>query len=163
MNKSNMKMININMKKHLELRKKLLPLTWTGLLMTAMVLHLMDLPAILIPAMLHLILLELLMMAVVLLKRGQGMDLLSLRKLLPEMLTVIILRLLKTKNRVMLLMMAMEHQLELELKVTIQPQELLKKSMVLLVSMRGTRVAFPSLLWKENKDQEQLLMERMVV
>merc|ERR1712128_375118 len=104
MNMSNMKMININMKKHLELRKKLLP----------------------------------------------------------EMLTVIILHLLKTKIRVMLLMMAMEHQLEL--KVTIQPQELLKKSTVLLVSMRGTRVDFPSLLWKENKDLEleQLLMEMLV-
>merc|ERR1712106_87356 len=76
------------------------------------------------------------------------------------MLTVIILRLLKTKISFMLLMMAMEHQLELELKVTIQPQELLKKSTVLLISMRGAKGAFPSLLWKEDKDLElgQLLL-----
>merc|ERR1712106_290546 len=81
------------------------------------------------------------------------------------MLTVVILRLLKTKISFMLLMMAMEHQLELELKVTIQPQELLKKSTVLLISMRGAKGAFPSLLWKEDKDLEleQLLMEMVLM
>merc|ERR1712128_152212 len=98
-------------------------------------------------------------MAMVLLERGQGMNLLSL------VLAVIILRLLKTKMKAMQLLMAMEHQLELELKVTIQPQELLRKSMVLLVSMRRVRAAFLLLLWREDKDLklEQLLMEMMVV
>merc|ERR1712106_1041424 len=45
--------------------------------------------------------------------------------------------------------------------------ELLMMAMVLLVSMRGARVAFHSLLWKEDKDLDQklqqLLMEMMVV
>merc|ERR1712123_343523 len=102
MNKGNMKMININTKKHLVMMN--FP-------------KMLDLPAILIPAMLH-------------------------------------------------LMLLMEHQLKLELKVTIQPQEVLKKSMVLLVSMRGAWVAFPLLLWKEDKELDQklqqLLMEMMV-
>merc|ERR1712128_125524 len=95
-------------------------------------------------------------MAMVLLERGQGMNLLSL------VLAVIILRLLKTKMKAMQLLMAMEHQLELELKVTIQPQELLKKSMVLLVSMRGARVAFLLLLWKEDKDLELEQLQRLI-
>merc|ERR1711892_431791 len=81
------------------------------------------------------------------------------------MLAVIIMRLLKIKIRVVQLLMAMQHQMELELKVNIQPQELLTKSTVLLVNMRGTRVAFLSLLWKEDKvlKLEQLLMEMMVL
>merc|ERR1712106_1221774 len=77
---------------------------------------------------------------------------------------VTILHPLRTKIKAVQLMLAMEHQLELELKVTIQLQEVMGKSTVLLVSMRGARVAFHSLLWKEDKDQklQQLLMEMMV-
>merc|ERR1711892_376186 len=64
-------------------------------------------------------------------------------------------------------MLDMEHQMELELKVTFQLQEVLMKSTVLLVSMRGARVAFHLLLWKEDKDPDQklpqLLMEMMVM
>merc|ERR1719483_1391411 len=142
MNKGNMKMININMKKHLE------KMTF---------LKVLDLPVILITAMLHLMLVGLLKMAMVLLKR----------KLRPEMFLVTILHPLRTKMKAVQLMLVMEHQLELELKVTIQPQEVLRKSTVLLVSMRGARVAFHSLLWKEDKDQDQklqqLLMEMLVV
>merc|ERR1711892_755886 len=139
-NKANMKMININMKKHLEKMSFL---------------KVLDLPVILITAMMHLMLVELLMMAMVLLKR----------KLLPEMFLVIILHPLRTKIKAVQLMLAMEHQLELELKVTIQLQEVLRKSTVLLASMRGVRVAFHLLLWKEDKDQklQQLLVEMMVM
>merc|ERR1711892_1385028 len=138
-NKANTKMININMKKHLEKMSFL---------------KVLDLPVILITAMLHLMLVELLMMDMVLLKR----------KLLPEMFLVTILHPLRTKIKAVQLMLAMEHQLELELKVTIQLQEVLRKSTVLLVSMRGARVAFHLLLWKEDKDQklQRLLMEMMV-
>merc|ERR1712123_556501 len=140
MNKANMKMININMKKDLEKMSFL---------------KVLDLPVILITAMLHLMLVELLMMAMVLLKR----------KLLPEMFLVTILHPLKTKSKAVQLMLAMERHLELELKVTIQLQEVLRKSTVLLVSMRGARVAFHLLLWKEDKDQklQRLLMEMMVM
>merc|ERR1712106_1287528 len=139
MNKSNTKMININMKKHLEKMSFL---------------KVLDLPVILITVMLHLMLVELLMMAMVLLKRN----------LFPEMFLVTILHPLRTKIKAVQLMLDMEHQLELELKVNIQLQEVLRKSTVLLVSMRGARVAFRSLLWKEDKDQklQQLLMEMMV-
>merc|ERR1719483_1476508 len=141
MNKGNMKMININMKKHLE------KMTF---------LKVLDLPVILITAILHLMLVGLLKMAMVLLKR----------KLRPEMFLVTILHPLRTKIKAVQLMLVMEHQLELELKVNIQPQEVLRMSMVLLVSMRGARVAFHSLLWKEDKDQDQklqqLLMEMLV-
>merc|ERR1712106_579566 len=139
-NKANTKMININMKKDLEKMSFL---------------KVLDLPVILITAMLHLMLVELLMMDMVLLKR----------KLLPEMFLVTILHPLRTKIKAVQLMLAMEHQLELELKVTIQLQEVLRKSTVLLVSMRGPRVAFHSLLWKEDKDQklQRLLMEMMVM
>merc|ERR1711892_116707 len=139
-NKANTKMININMKKHLEKMSFL---------------KVLDLPVILITAMLHLMLVELLMMDMVLLKR----------KLLPEMFLVNILHPLRTRIKAVQLMLAMEHQPERELKVTIQLQEVLMKSMVLLASMRGARVVFRSLLWKEDKDQklEQLLMEMMVV
>merc|ERR1712106_1166194 len=138
-NKGNMKMININMKKDLEKMSFL---------------KVLDLPVILITAMLHLMLVELLMMDMVLLKR----------KLLPEMFLVTILHPLRTKIKAVQLMLAVEHQLELELKVTIQLQEVLRKSTVLLVSMRGARVAFHLLLWKEDKDQklQRLLMEMMV-
>merc|ERR1719483_1348327 len=142
MNKGNTKMININMKKDLAKMSFL---------------KVLDLPVILITAMLHLMLVELLQMAMVLLKR----------KLLPEMFLVTILHPLRTKIKAVQLMLVMEHQLELELKVTIQPQEVLRKSTVLLVIMRGARVAFHSLLWKEDKDLDQklqqLLMEMMVV
>merc|ERR1712106_528070 len=140
MNKANMKMININMKKHLEKMSFL---------------KVLDLQVILITTLLHLMLVDLLMMAMVLLKR----------KLLPEMFLVTILHPLRTKIKAVQLMLAMEHQLELELKVTIQLQEVLRKSTVLLVSMRGPRVAFHSLLWKEDKDQklQRLLMEMMVM
>merc|ERR1711892_292695 len=140
MKKANMKMININMKKHLE---------------EMSFLKVLDLPVILIIAMLHLMLVELLMMAMVLLKR----------KLLPEMFPVTILHPLRTKIKAVQLMLAMAHQLELELKVTIQLQEVLRKSTVLLVSMRGARVVFHLLLWKEDKDQklQQLLMEMMLM
>merc|ERR1712123_148890 len=140
MNKGNMKMINTNMKKHLEKMSFL---------------KVLDLPAILITVMLHLMLVELLTMAMVLLKR----------KVLPEMFLVTILHPLRTKIKAVQLMLDMEHQLELELKVNIQRQEVLMKSTVLLVSMRGARVVFHSLLWKEDKDQklEQLLMEMMVM
>merc|ERR1712123_434089 len=140
MKKANTKMINMNMKKHLEKM---------GFL------KVLDLPVILITAMLHLMLVELLMMAMVLLRR----------KLLPEMFLVTILHPLRTEIKAVQLMLDMEHQLELELKVTIQLQEVLMKSMVLLASMRGARVVFRSLLWKEDKDQKlkQLLMEIMVV
>merc|ERR1712106_589950 len=140
MNKGNMKMINTNMKKHLEKMNFL---------------KVLDLPVILIIVMLHLMLVELLTMAMVLLKR----------KLLPEMFLVTILHPLRTKIKAMQLMLDMEHQLELELKVNLQLQEVLMKSTVLLVSMRGARVVFHSPLWKEDKDQklEQLLMETMVV
>merc|ERR1711892_890974 len=79
--------------------------------------------------MLHLMLVELLMRAMVL----------SKKKLLPEMLMEIILHHLSTKIQATQLMMSMEHQLELELKVTIQPQELLRK--------RGARVASLFRLW----------------
>merc|ERR1712008_662436 len=141
MHKANIKMININMKKDLEKM---------GFL------KVLDLPVILITAMLQLMLVELLMMAMVLLKRN----------LLPEMFLVTSLHPLITKIKAVQLMLVMEHQLELELKVTIQLQEVLRKSMVLLVSMRGARVAFHSLLWKEDKDLDQklqqLLMEMMV-
>merc|ERR1711892_372757 len=141
MNKGNMKMININTKKHLVMMN--FP-------------KVLNLPAILITAMLHLMLLELLMMAMVLLQR----------KLLLEMFLVTILHPLRTKIKAVQLMLVMEHQLNLELKVTIQPQEVLKKSTVLLVSMRGARVAFPLLLWKEDKEPDQklqqLLMQMMV-
>merc|ERR1711892_1511559 len=139
-NKANMKMININMKKDLEKMSFL---------------KVLDLPVILITAMMHLMLVELLMMAMVLLKR----------KLLPEMFPVTILHPLRTKIKAVQLMLAMEHQLELELKVTIQLQEVLMKSTVLLVSMRGARVVFHLLLWKEDKDQklQQLLMEMMLM
>merc|ERR1712106_251498 len=141
MNKANTKMININMKKHLEKMSFL---------------KVLDLPVILITVMLHLMLVELLMMAMVLLKR----------KLLPEMFLVTILHPLRTKIKAVQLILDMEHQLELELKVNIQLQEVLIKSMVLLVSMRGARVAFHLLLWKEDKDLDQklqqLLMEMMV-
>merc|ERR1719483_929876 len=126
MNKGNMKMININMKKHLEKMSFL---------------KVLDLPAILITAMLHLMLVELLMMAMVLLKR----------KLHPEMFLATILNPLRTKIKAVQLMLVMEHQLEPELKVNIQLQEVLMKSTVLLVSMRGARVAFHLLLWKEDK------------
>merc|ERR1711892_1444962 len=140
MNKGNMKMINTNMKKHLE---------------TMSFLKVLDLPAILITVMLHLMLVELLTMAMVLLKR----------KLLPEMFLVTILHPLRIKIKAVQLMLDMEHQLELELKVNLQLQEVLMKSTVLLVSMRGTRVVFHSPLWKEDKDQklEQLLRVMMVV
>merc|ERR1719483_2083190 len=142
MNKGNMKMININMKKHLEKMSFL---------------KVLDLPAILITAMLHLMLVELLMMAMVLLQR----------KLLPEMFLVAILHPLRTKIKAVQLMLVMEHQLKLELKVNIQLQEVLMKSTVLLVSMRGARVVFHSLLWKEDKNPDQnlqqLLMKMMVV
>merc|ERR1712106_753983 len=139
MHKASMKMININMKKDLEKMSFL---------------KVLDLPVILITALLHLMLVELLMMAMVLLKR----------KLLPEMFLVTILHPLGTKIKAVQLMLAMEHQRELELKVTIQLQEVLMKSTVLLVSMRGARVVFHLLLWKEDKDQklQQLLMEMMV-
>merc|ERR1711892_1085901 len=120
MKKGNMKMININMKKHLEKMSFL---------------KVLDLPVILITAMLHPMLVELLMMAMVLLKK----------KLLPGMLTEIIRHHLSTKIKPLL---------ELQLKVTILPQEVLRKSMVLLISMRGARVAFLFLLWKEDKDLE---------
>merc|ERR1712008_516654 len=142
MHKANIKMININMKKDLEKM---------GFL------KVLDLPVILITAMLQLMLVELLMMAMVLLKRN----------LLPEMFLVTIPHPLRTKIKAVQLMLAMEHQLELELKVTIQLQEVLRKSTVLLVSMRGARVAFHLLLWKEDKDLDlklqQLLMEMMVM
>merc|ERR1719483_1350517 len=142
MNKGNMKMININMKKLLEKMSFL---------------KVLDLPAILITAMLHLMLVGLLMMAMVLLKRN----------LLPKMFLVTILHPLRTKIKAVQLMMVMEHQLEPELKVNIQLQEVLMKSTVLLVSMRGARVVFHSLLWKEDKNPDQnlqqLLMEMMVV
>merc|ERR1711892_1638062 len=139
-NKANTKMININMKKHLEKMSFL---------------KVLDLPVILITAMLHLMLVELLMMDMVLLKR----------KLLPEMFLVNILHPLRTKIKAVQLMLAMEHQLELELKVTIQLKEVLRKSTVLQVSMRGARVVFHLLLWKEDKDQklQRLLMEMMVM
>merc|ERR1712106_493814 len=142
MNKGNMKMININMKKHLE---------------EMSFLKVLDLPAILIIAMLQLMLVGLLTMAMVLLQR----------KLLPEMWTMTILHPLRTKIKAVQLMLVLEHQLKLELKVTIQPHEVLKKSTVLLVSMRGARVAFPLLLWKEDKELDQklpqLLMKMMVL
>merc|ERR1712106_1229012 len=135
LNKGNMKMINT--KKHLVMMN--FP-------------KVLDLPAILITAMLHLMLLELLMMAMVLLQR----------KLLPEMFLVTILHPLRSKIKAVLLMLVMEHQLKLELKVTIQPQEVLKKSMALLVSMRGARVAFPLLLWKEDKELDQKLQQLLM-
>merc|ERR1719483_1777675 len=142
MNEGNMKMININMKKHLEKMSFL---------------KVLDLPVILITAMQHLMLVGLLMMAMELLKR----------KLLPEMFLVTILHPLRTKIKGAQLMLVMEHQLDLELKVNIQLQEVLMKSTVLLVSMRGARVVFHSLLWKEDKNPDQnlqqLLMEMMVV
>merc|ERR1712123_429207 len=97
-------------------------------------------------------LVELLTMAMVLLKR----------KKLPEMFLVTILHPLRTKIKAVQQMLAMEHQLELELKVTIQLQEVLRKCTVLLTSMRGARVVFHLLLWKEDKDQK-LLMEMMVM
>merc|ERR1712106_330197 len=111
-NKANTKMININMKKDLEKMSFL---------------KVLDLPVILITAMLHLMLVELLMMDMVLLKR----------KLLPEMFLVTILHPLRTKIKAVQLMLAMEHQLELELKVNLQLQEVLMKSTVLLVSEQG--------------------------
>merc|ERR1711892_1612612 len=123
MNKGNMKMININMKKHLEKMSFL---------------KVLDLPVILITVML-------------LLKR----------KLLPGMLMEIIWHHLNTKIKAVQLMKAMEPLLELQLKVIIQSQELLRKSMVLLISMRGARVVFPSLLWKEDKDLELEQLQRL--
>merc|ERR1711892_560161 len=137
MNKANTKMININTKKHLGKMSFL---------------EVLDLPVILITTMLHLMLVELPMMAMVLLNR----------MLLPEMFLVTILHPLRTKIKAVQLMLDMEHQLEL--KVNIHLQEVLMKSTVLLVSMRGARVAFHLLLWKEDKDQklQQLLMEMMV-
>merc|ERR1712008_122777 len=120
MNKAITKMININMKKHLEKMSFL---------------KVLDLTAIVITAMLHLMLVELLMMDMVLLKR----------KLLQEMFLVTILHPLRTKIKAVQLMLVMEHQLELEMKVDIQLQEVLMKSTVLLVSMRGARVVFRSL------------------
>merc|ERR1712123_268878 len=139
-NKDNITMININTKKHLVMMN--FP-------------KVLDLPAILITAMLHLMLVKLLMMDMVLLKR----------KLLPEMFLVTILHPLRTKIKAVQLMLVMEHQLELELEVNIQLQEVLMKSTVLLVSMRGARVVFHLLLWKEDKDQklQELLMEMMVM
>merc|ERR1712128_66561 len=119
MNKGNMKKTNINMKKHLA--KMSFP-------------KVLDLAAILITAMLHLMLVELLTMAMVLLKR----------KLLPEMFLVSILHPLRTNVKAVQLMLDMEHQLERELKVKLRLQEVLRKSTVLLVSMRGVRVAFHS-------------------
>merc|ERR1712106_688229 len=100
-------------------------------------------------------LVELLMMAMVLLKRN----------LLPEMFLVTILHPLRTKIKAVQLKLDMEHQLELELKVNIQLQEVLMKSTVLLVSMRGARVVFHLLLWKKDKDQklQQLLKEMMAM
>merc|ERR1712106_862214 len=49
--------------------------------------------------------------------------------------------------------------------VNIQLQEVLMKSTVLLVSMRGARVVFHLLLWKKDKDQklQQLLKEMMAM
>merc|ERR1712106_283297 len=134
MNKGNMKMINTNMKKHLEKMNFL---------------KVLDLPVILITVILHLMLVGLLTMAMVLLKR----------KLPPEMFLVTILHPLRTKIKAVQLMLDMEHQLELELKVNHQLQELLMKSTVLLVSMREARVVFHSLLLKEDKEQklQQLL------
>jgi len=137
MNKGNMKMININMKKHLEKMSFLKVLV---------------LPVILITAMLHLMMVELLIMAMVLLKK----------KLLPGMLMEIIRHHRSTKIKAVQLMKAMEPLLELQLKVTIQPQELLRKSTVLLVSMRGARVAFLLLLWKEDKDLELEQLQRLI-
>jgi len=137
MNKANMKMININMKKHLEKMSFL---------------KVLDLQVILITAMLHLMLVELLIMAMVLLKK----------KLLPGMLMEIIRHHRSTKIKAVQLMKAMEPLLELQLKVTIQPQELLRKSTVLLVSMRGARIAFLLLLWKEDKDLELEQLQRMM-
>merc|ERR1712106_1119664 len=137
MNKGNMKKININMKEHLEKMS---------------LLKVLDLPVILITAMLHLMLVELLMMAMVLLKKKQ----------LPGMLMEIIWHHLSTKIKAVQLMKAMEPLLELQLKVTIQPQELLRKSTVLLVSMRGARVAFLLLLWKEDKDLELEQLQRLI-
>merc|ERR1712106_316877 len=78
------------------------------------------------------------------------------------MFLVTILHPLRTKIKAVQLMLAMEHQLELELKVTIQLQEVLRKCTVLLTSMRGARVVFHLLLWKEDKDQK-LPMEMMVM
>merc|ERR1712128_179654 len=137
MNKVNMKMININMKKHLEKMSFL---------------KVLDLPVILITAMQHLMLVELLMMAMVLLKK----------KLLPGMLMEIIRHHLSTKIKAVQLMKAMEPLLELQLKVTIQPHELLRRSTVLLISMRGARVAFLLLLWKEDKDLELEQLPRLI-
>merc|ERR1712106_1277689 len=136
-NKGNMKMININMKKHLEKMSFL---------------KVLDLPVILITAMLHLMLVELLMMAMVLLKM----------KLLPGMLMEIIRHHLNTKIKAVQVMKDMEPLLELQLKVIIQSQELLRKSMVLLISMRGARVVFPLLLWKEDKDLELEQLQRLI-
>merc|ERR1712128_194599 len=136
-NKANMKMINITMKKHLEKMSFL---------------KVLDLPVILITAMLHLMLVELLMMAMVLPER----------KLLPGMLMEIIRHHLSTKIKAVQLMKAMEPLLELQLKVIIQSQELLRKSTVLLVSMRGARVAFLLLLWKEDKDLELEQLPRLI-
>merc|ERR1712106_953512 len=130
---------NINMKKHLA--KMSFP-------------KVLDLPAILITAMLHLMLVELLTMAMVLLKR----------KLLPEMFLVTILHPLRTNMKAVQLMLDTEHQLERELKVKLQLQEVLMKSTVLLVSMRGARLVFHSLLWKEDKEQKlQRLVKEMMV
>merc|ERR1712128_268690 len=137
MNKGNMKMTNINMKKHLEKMSFL---------------KVLDLPVILITAMLHLMLVELLMMALELLKK----------EMLPGMLMEIIRHHLSTKIKAVQLMKAMEPLLELQLKVTMQPQELLRKSMVLLISMRGARVAFLLLLWKEDKDLELEQLQRLI-
>merc|ERR1712106_1236192 len=102
-------------------------------------LKVLDLPVILITAMLHL-----------------------MKKLLPRMLMEIIRHQLSTKIKAVQLMKAMEPLLELQLKVTIQPQELLRKSTVLLVSMRGARVAFLLLLWKEDKDLELEQLPRLI-
>merc|ERR1711892_58458 len=84
------------------------------------------------------------------------------KHLLPGMLMEIIRHHLSTKIKAVQLMKAMEPLLELQLKVTIQPQELLRKSTVLLVSMRGARVAFLLLLWKEDKDLELEQLQRLI-
>merc|ERR1712106_372036 len=91
-----------------------------------------------------------------------AMLLLKKKKLLPGMLMEIIRHHLSTKIKAVQLMKAMEPLLELQLKVTIQPQELLRKSTVLLVSMRGARVAFLLLLWKEDKDLELEQLSRLI-
>merc|ERR1712106_1150619 len=79
-------------------------------------LKLLDLPVMLITAMLHLLLVELLLLVLLILLKDQGN-----MRLHPEIV--------------------MGPQPVLELKVNILHQELLTKSTVLLVNMRGTREA----------------------